>query len=461
MSWRRHLGFVAALVVGACGGGDTDPKEAGSKSAQASAGGKTAAGAKVAAGGKAPATAEGGGGHPVADGGAPAKPDGPPTAATPDGDTLAHEVIIVDGHIDVPWRLEKSRAKDGTITEDVSKRTAGGDFDFPRARAGGLDAPFMSIYVAPRFEGKGAKKLADELIGLVEGIAAASPDSFALARTPADVRTAFAAGKVSLPMGMENGAPIEGDLANVQYFFDRGIRYITLAHSKDNHISDSSYDDRHTNGGLSDFGREVVAEMNRVGIMVDVSHLSDEAFEDVIEVSTSPVIASHSSCRHFTPGWERNMSDAMMEKLAAGGGVIMINFGTDFLDAEVKKARKAHDAKRSAHLQKLGHHPDSKLGHEAADAYDAEHPPPVATLARVADHIEHAIAVVGIDHVGLGSDFDGVGDTLPLQLHDASMYPNLLDELARRGHDRPAIAKIAGQNALRVWQEVLDYEAPP
>jgi len=198
---------------------------------------------------------------------------------------LAQKFIILDGHIDVPYRLEESRDRQGKVTEDIAERTPKGNFDYPRAKAGGLDVPFMSIYVPAKYEAGGAKKFAEKLIALVEGFVEKNPDKFALARSPAEVRKNTAGGKISLAMGMENGSPIEKKLENVKYFHDRGIRYITLAHSKDNHISDSSYDDRHTHKGLSPFGKQVVAEMNRVGIMIDVSHISDDAFWQVVELS--------------------------------------------------------------------------------------------------------------------------------------------------------------------------------
>lgn len=371
---------------------------------------------------------------------------------------LAKTVIILDGHIDVPWRLEKS-SEGGELTEDVGHATEGGDFDLPRARAGGLDAPFMSIYVSPDFEMKGADEVAERLISLVEGIVTKHPADFALAPTVQSVRDNFKAGKVSLPMGMENGAPLMGKLDNVAHFHARGIRYITLAHSKDNHISDSSYDDRHTHGGLSEFGKTVVPEMNRVGIMVDVSHISDDAFWDVMKLSKVPVIASHSSCRHFTPGFERNMSDEMIQALAKAGGVIQINFGSGFLDGEVRKGRKAHDAALKAHLKKKGLDPESDEGKAAADAYKSENPAPRATVAKVADHIEHVIDLVGVEHVGLGSDFDGVGDSLPEGLRSAADYPNLFAELLRRGHSEAELEKIASGNVLRVWTAVEAYAA--
>jgi len=243
---------------------------------------------------------------------------------------LAHKFIIVDTHIDVPYRLKMH-------PEDISSSTRQGEFDYPRAVEGGLNAPFFSIYVPADLEQSGAKELADSLIDMVDSVVAAHPGKFALARTPEDVRSQFRSGVLSVCLGMENGAPIHGVLANVRYFYDRGIRYITLAHAKDNHISDSSYDTTRTWHGLSPFGKELVAEMNRVGIMVDVSHISDDAFYQVMQLSRAPVIASHSSCRAFTPGFERNMSDDMIRLLASKGGVIMINFGSSFLTEDYQR----------------------------------------------------------------------------------------------------------------------------
>jgi membrane dipeptidase len=391
---------------------------------------------------------------------APVEP-APPTDPELLAPWITEHAIIVDGHIDLPWRLSKSAKPDGSLGEDITTRTDVGDFDWPRAREGGLDAPFMSIYVAASFERKGAKAEAERLIALVEQLAAASPDKLALARTPAEVRSNTAAGLISLPMGMENGAPLEGELANVAYFHGRGIRYITLTHSKDNHISDSSFDDRHTHKGLSAFGKQVVVEMNRVGIIVDVSHVSDQAFWQVLELSGAPVFASHSSCRHFTPGFERNMSDEMIRALAEKDGVIMINFGSGFIDPEVRKARDRHQAAIAKLLRKAKLHEDDPAAVPIIAAYQAEHPAPRATVQQVADHVEHVIGLVGVAHVGLGSDFDGVGDSLPTGLRDVSQYPNLVRELLARGHGRADIEKILGGNALRVWQAVEDQAATP
>lgn len=378
----------------------------------------------------------------------------PPTDPAELATWITARAIIVDGHVDLPWRLRKSSTSAGVLTEDVTLATPTGDFDWPRAKAGGLDAPFMSIYVASSFETKGAKAEAEQLIAIVEALAAAAPDKFALARSPAEVRKNSKAELISLPMGMENGAPLEGDLANVAYFHGRGIRYITLTHARDNHISDSSYDKRHTHGGLSAFGKRVVAEMNDVGIIIDVSHLSDQAFWHVMELSRAPVLATHSSCRHFTPGFERNISDEMIRALADKGGVVMINFGSGFLDGGLSLARDKHEAAIAKRLRKAKIKAEHPAARSHITAYEAEHPAPRATVEQVADHIEHVITLVGIDHVGLGSDFDGVGDSLPTGLRDVSEYPNLVRVLLERGHSIQEIEKLVGGNALRVWAQV-------
>jgi membrane dipeptidase len=225
---------------------------------------------------------------------------------------LAQETIIVDGHIDVPYRVHRNWV-------DVTKATEGGDFDYPRAVAGGLNAPFMSIYIPATNEGEGKDygvQLAHTLIDSVEAIASRAPDKFAVAYSTKDVEEQYNKGLISLPMGMENGSPIAGSFDNLKTFYDRGIRYITLAHSLSNHISDSSYDIRRQWKGLSDFGKSLVPEMNRLGIMIDISHVSDDAFYQVLELTKAPVIASHSSLRKFTPGFERNMDDDMIKALA-------------------------------------------------------------------------------------------------------------------------------------------------
>jgi len=367
---------------------------------------------------------------------------------------IANESLIVDTHIDVPYRLSEAPA-------DVSQATDGGDFDYPRARAGGLDAAFMSIYTPAALEAEGkSHEEAEQLIDLVENIASTSGGKFAIAKSPADVRRNFEQGVMSLPMGMENGSPLEGDLANLGHFHERGIRYITLAHSLSNHISDSSFDENRQWNGLSEFGAEVVREMNRLGIMVDVSHVSDEAFWQVLDISAVPVIASHSSARHFTPDWERNMSDEMIAALAAKGGVIMINFGSAFITEEARVYSLGRWPAALAFVAEHGELSREEAEKQFADAWEAEHGPmPYASLDDVLDHFDHVVALVGVDHVGVGSDYDGVGDSLPTGLKDVSAYPNLVEGLLRRGYSETDIRKILGENLLRTWQTVEDYAA--
>jgi membrane dipeptidase len=360
---------------------------------------------------------------------------------------LAQSFIIADGHIDLPYRLQNK-------AEDVSKETAGGDFDYERALAGGLNAPFMSIYIpAVHEERGGGKALADRLIGMVEQLIRDHPDKFAPATSSADVRRNFEQGLVSLPMGMENGTPLEGDLENVTYFYNRGIRYITLTHSKNNHICDSSYEPKKKWGGLSPFGREVVQRMNEVGIMIDVSHVSDSAFYQVVRLSKAPVIASHSSCRHFTPGFERNMSDDMIRALAENGGVIMINFGSAFISDESRKLWD--EAKQVAEKwgKEQGHKPGSAAVEKQREQYFHKRNGR-ATVQQVAAHIDHVVKLVGPTHVGLGSDFDGVGDSLPEGLRDVADYPNLIYELLKLDYSERDIRRICAGNVLRVWSEV-------
>ncbi|TNE66003.1 MAG: membrane dipeptidase [Alphaproteobacteria bacterium] len=370
-----------------------------------------------------------------------------------DAERIAHDSLITDTHIDVPYRLAAE-------WEDVSNATTKGDFDYPRAVAGGLNAPFMSIYTPAQYDGTPkAKTHAEEMIAIVERMVADAPDKFRIAKSVADVETAFKDGVIALPLGMENGSPISGDLQNLDYFYERGIRYITLAHSKANDISDSSYDVERRWHGLSDFGRDVVRRMNELGIMVDVSHISDEAFWDVMKTSEAPVIASHSSARYFTPDFERNMADDMIKALAEKGGVIQINYGSSFLTEAANKYRPKMEEAYQAYLasNKLAPSEEVKTSFEAD--YTASHPYPYANLDNVLDHIDHVVKIAGVDHVGIGSDYDGVGDSLPDGLKDVSSYPNLVAGLLKRGYSEADIQKILSGNLIRVWRAVEDYAA--
>jgi membrane dipeptidase len=314
----------------------------------------------------------------------------------------------------------------------------------------------MSIYTPSRYEGTDkSKKTAEKLISDVENIVKNNPDKFALVYSVSDIINQFNSGVISFPMGMENGSPIEGKIENLKYFYDRGIRYITLAHAKSNHISDSSYDPERRWNGLSTFGEEVVKEMNRLGIMVDVSHLTDSAFYDVLKITKVPVIASHSSCRYFTPGFERNMSDEMIKALAENGGVIQINFGSEFLSGEIMNRKKQISSYITKHTRE-----NNLTGDEARkfrQQYLKENHPGYADVKDAVAHIDHVVKLVGIDHAGLGSDFDGVGDSLPEGLKDVSQYPNLIYELLKAGYSDEDIKKICSDNVLRVWSAVEQY----
>ena len=443
--------LLAALTLAACGPPADAPDAAGAPAAED---GTKAATAPTEADAPTDApTGDAEAGTPVAsEAGAPVLPAGfdaatADSAALLDAATrLARRYLLADGHIDVPYRMTRH-------AEDVSQATEGGDFDHPRAKAGGLDAPFMSIYLPASLQATpgASKALADSLIDLVEGVAVRAPGKFAVATSPGDLRAQHAAGRVALPMGMENGSGLEDDLANVQHFFDRGIRYITLTHSRVNNIGDSSYDTARVHQGLSDFGVEVVREMNRLGIMVDISHVSDSTFYHTMRVTKAPAIASHSSCRHFTPGFERNMGDAMIERLAKNGGVIMINFGSSFLRNDLRAQGNRTRAQVTGYLARQG---IARLSEEGVAYFQAQRRAhPAGTVGDVADHIDHVVDLVGVEHVGLGSDFDGVF-ALPAGLQDVDDYPNLVAELLRRGYAEDDIAKILGGNLLRVWDEV-------
>ncbi|OYU66933.1 MAG: peptidase M19 [Cytophagaceae bacterium BCCC1] len=371
-------------------------------------------------------------------------------------DELAHKYIMVDGHVDLPYRLKVKNFQMQKEFTGIPVETKEGDFDYKRAKKGGLSAPFMSIYVPASYDTQGAQKLADSLITMVNYIAKEKSDYFEVAKTPAEIREIFKKGKIALPMGMENGSPI-GEVSDVAKYRAKGISYITLSHGKDNRICDSSYDTTHTWKGLSPFGREVVNTMVKEGVLVDISHVSDDTFYQVVDMSPVPVIASHSSSRKFTPDFQRNMSDDMITKLGKNGGVIMINFGSTFLSSEVSEYRKSLQAEIKTILDKKGLKARDEAAEPIIDEFFASHPLAFADVKKVADHIDNVVKLAGIDHVGIGSDFDGVGNSLPTGLKDVSDYPNLIAELLRRGYSESDIEKICSGNIFRVWEKVLAY----
>jgi len=331
---------------------------------------------------------------------------------------LAQRLMIVDTHIDVPYRVIENWV-------DVTQRTEDGDFDYERARHGGLDIPFMSIYTPAESEEEGTSyALANQLIDSVEAMAGRAPGKFTIVRSAQDAEKAMERGLMGLAMGMENGSPIDGKLHNLEFFHDRGISYITLAHSKSNHISDSSYDEERQWNGLS------------------------------LALSKAPLIASHSSARHFTPGFERNMSDEMIKALADKGGVIQINFGSSFLTREGREWFDVMGEARKLYLEENGFDEHGEEANNFRETFREDHPFPYATLDDVVANFQHVIGLVGVKHVGVGSDFDGVGDSLPEGMKDVSFYPQLIERLLRLEYSSEDIEAIMGGNLMRVWRQV-------
>ena len=363
---------------------------------------------------------------------------------------LAQRLLVLDSHLDVPHRLM-------TRMTDVSERTFSTDFDYVRAREGGLKVAFCAVYTPQRFEASGgAREHALRQIALTEGLAQRWPSKFSLVTTPREIRARLGGEHVMLALGMENGIPLEDDTANVRSFYDRGIRYITLVHTRANRLADASFDTTRPWNGLSPFGRDVIAAMNRIGMMIDVSHMSDSAFYQTVRLSRAPVVATHSACRAFTPGFERNMSDAMIRALAASGGVIQINFGSMFLVDSLRRRMDKAGAAINGYLREHSLHYLDEEAMAYARRYRKEQGIPYATAKDVARHIDHVVKLVGIDHVGLGSDFDGLGDDLPDDVKDVSGYPAIIRELLLLGYDDAAIAKVCGENFMRVWTRVND-----
>ncbi|MFT4179880.1 MAG: dipeptidase [Thermomonas sp.] len=365
---------------------------------------------------------------------------------------LAQDAIIVDTHVDAPGILMDTWADLGTRADDR-------EFDYPKAREGGLDIAFMSIYTSPGQDASGsAWQIANAMIDGVEALAHRHPDKFAILTSPKDALRLLEGGRVLLPLGMENGAPIGDKLENLKFFFDRGVRYITLAHSANNRIADSSYVVEKKWNGLSPFGREVVKEMNRLGIMVDVSHLGDASAAEAIALSKVPVIASHSAFRHFTPGFERNISDELAKAVAAKGGVVQIPFGTAFIDPASAADTQAHFRARNdfdhrnAELKAQGK-PELDRAQFEKD-WASAHPTRQSTLAQVLDQIDYGVKLIGIDHVGIGSDFDGVGGELANELKTVADFPHLVAGLQQRGYSEADIRKILGGNLLRTWAQI-------
>jgi membrane dipeptidase len=356
---------------------------------------------------------------------------------------VLQQPIIVDGHIDTPQRMLD-------LKTDITTRQIDGHIDVPRMREGGLTAAFFSIWVDARYAPGTAFRRALALIGAVRALADKNPD-VELATTAADVRAAAARGHVAALMGVEGGHAIENSLEKLDSLYRLGARYMTLTWNNGNDWAGSSTDpERH--GGLTSFGRQVVGRMNQLGMLVDVSHVSDATFRDVLATSTRPVIASHSSCRALAYH-ARNLSDGELRAIARNGGVVGINFYPVFLDEHF---RDQYEEMRRRLKPLIDSIRASQRGRPGASAFEVDkfvgqhaESLDVPTIDRLVDHIDHAVQVMGIDHVGLGSDFDGIS-VLPRPMKDATSLPELVRTLEARGYSDADVRKILGENFLRV-----------
>jgi membrane dipeptidase len=357
--------------------------------------------------------------------------------------------IVVDTHDDTTQRLLDPKF-------DLGVRHTDGSIDIPRMREGGLDAIFFSIYIPGTITGPRAVQLALEQMEAVRGQIALHPNDLGLATTAAEVRSAFASHKIAVLMGVEGGHMINDDLKNVDKFASLGVRYMTLTHMVNTNWADSSTD-KPAHNGLTDFGKQVVVEMNRVGMMVDVSHIADKTFYDVLATSQAPVIASHSSCRALDDA-PRNMTDDMIKALAAKGGVIQINYHVGFLSQEFRDADKAAPelgkAIEAESKKRCGDQEACQLieADKILREYVAQGKLPRVYWTKIIDHIDHAVKLVGADHVGLGSDFDGAD--MPYGMEDATHLPQITNALLEKGYSEGDIQKILGGNTLRLMQEV-------
>jgi membrane dipeptidase len=366
-----------------------------------------------------------------------------PVKLTDEALQIQKEAILIDGHNDLPWRLRETDMEFRKI--DLHKNQAEFHTDIPRLVKGGVGAQFWSAYVPAETRKKGtAVRDTLEQIDVIRRMVKAYPDTFEMASTADDIVRIRKAGKIASLIGVEGGHSIDNSLGVLRMYYELGVRYMTLTHSETIDWADSATDKPKSNG-LSEFGERVVLEMNRLGMLVDISHVSEATMKHAIRVSKAPVIASHSSA-YALAEHPRNVPDEVLKLVAKNDGVVMVNFYSGFILPE--GARAMQDMFQAARALKEKY-PDEKEFRAALRAWTKEHPVPTGSVHNVVDHIEHIIKVAGVDHVGLGSDFDGIG-TVPKQLEDVSCYPYITQELLNRGHSKEEIIKVLGGNLLRV-----------
>lgn len=379
---------------------------------------------------------------------------------------LLASAVVVDTHEDVPEELEKTWV-------DIGARQKTGHVDIPRWREGGVTAPFLAAYVSSSYVGPGkAGGKALEFIDLIHGLVESHPKDLVFADSVAGIRAAKKSGRIAILIGIEGGHAIEDSLGALSAFYRLGARYMTLTHTNTNAWADSagsffsfSYDPKKTavHNGLTDFGRQVVLEMNRLGMLVDISHVSDKTMADVLEISKAPVFASHSSCRALAD-MPRNVTDAQIKAIAEKGGIVMVNFSSTFLDQKVVddyKARKVSLVPKAAEISER-YKDDPKKRDAEVSALLENVKRPRANWTAVVDHIERVMKIGGPGAAGLGSDFDGIDDP-PDGLEDVSKLPVVVEELLRRGHSEDEVRGVLGENFLRFWEraEAARKTLPP
>jgi len=376
-----------------------------------------------------------------------------PSNASTDAMLIHRRAITIDMHADTAQRL----LDEGV---DLSQQLADGHFDTPRARAGGLDAQFFSIWVEPQLFGGGgtsAVKRADDQIAAVRALVEKHPDQWELATSAADIRRINGENKLAALLGLEGGYAIDERLEMVNRYFNLGVRYMSPAWSVSTNWAGSSNDAVGQTRGLNDFGRDVIREMNRLGMMVDVSHVSDPTFWDIIEVASQPVIATHSGCRAIA-NVPRNLTDDMIQAIAKTGGVVNVIFYPEHLEPGWGEKKRIVDREIAPRVQRAsnkekGNAAQKKMARDRVRQEEYSKRLPPVSVSRLVDHIDHVVRLVGVDHVGIGSDFDGVQITLS-DLATVEDLPNLTRELVRRGYTPEDVEKILGGNMLRVMEQI-------
>jgi membrane dipeptidase len=361
---------------------------------------------------------------------------------------------LIDGHNDLPWAIRQDTIARGDVSKYPITGRARGHTDIPRLRAGGVGGQFWSVYIPGTVGDSGFARMQMEQIDIARQVVANHPDVFTWALTATDIRRAFAAGKIGSLLGVEGGHAIENSLGTLRLYYQLGVRYMTLTHSVNIPWADAATDSVKI-GGLSRFGREVVSEMNRLGMFIDLSHVSPGVMSEALTLSQAPVIFSHSSARGVTDH-PRNVPDSILARMKANGGVVMVTFVPGFVSqAQVDYGR----ARARVVAESNTMHPTDAAARSAMlQRWESANVRPVATLKDVADHVDHVKRVAGVDHVGLGGDFDGITE-LVVGLEDVSTYPVLLAELARRGWTDAELKKLVGENVLRAMTRMEQVAA--